>query len=193
MKVINLIYKFGQFKQRYIRLFSKTFLKNNKRKCKLIIENKISPLKEIYHRKDYETKIIKVKLLLFDGCLFNFRNMFYNCNSLVEFYEEKSQKESIIENNINEKQKESEINDHNENDELSENHQDFYAYENSYLNEKSLNTINPIYINKKAQKLYFYINGNKNSEVSIIKNNCQRDLSIEESEISIRDNVMNES
>ncbi len=193
MKVINLIYKFEKFKPRNIKLFSKSFLKNNKKKFKLIIENKTSPLKERYYGKDYETEFVKVKLVIFDRTFLNFQNMFYGCNYLVEFYEEKKQKELIIENCLKEKQKEQIVNDQFKNDELNEKYKDFYDYENPKLNKESSNIIKSFYINKKAQKLYCYSNINNNSEQSTFKNDFQQSISIDASEICKRDSVINES
>ena len=76
MKVIRLIYEIKANTVKNIRLFSNIFVTNNKRKCKLIIDNKISPLEEIYKIKNSQIKTLKIKLAIIDGNALNFKCMF---------------------------------------------------------------------------------------------------------------------
>ena len=102
---INIIYKKG--KKDEIRLFGKEFVKNNKDKCKMVINNKEYNIKEFYklNNKDLKLKLIGIKDIISMKCIFsecenlyslpdinkwdtkNITDMsfiFYKCSNLVE-------------------------------------------------------------------------------------------------------------
>ena len=107
MKILKLIYNIDIEKSQGIRLFSNFFVEQNKKKCKIIIENKIlSELIPIYDVKGKKGEL-KVKLLIFGSSLMNLKEMFYNCISLKECYFKERPKKSKTENNLKEEQKDS--------------------------------------------------------------------------------------
>ena len=65
------------------KLFSKIFVKNNKKTFKVEIEGKLLPLVKDYEFKTKE-KIVRVKLYLkANSYEINFKKMFYNCTNLI--------------------------------------------------------------------------------------------------------------
>ena len=92
MEILVMIHQING--QNKINLFHPIFIKNNKRKCRMIIENKMLPLKSKWAIKDINKKNLKVKLLLFTKERINFSHMFNNINSLKKFYSA-SEKDNI--------------------------------------------------------------------------------------------------
>ena len=68
-----------------IKLFDPHFVKNNIRKSKMIIENKMLSLTDKYKVHNTNKKYLKVKLLLFTENIFNFEKMFFKSNLLKQF------------------------------------------------------------------------------------------------------------
>ena len=68
-----------------IKLFDPYFVKNNNRKSKMIIENKMLSLSDKYKVRNTNKKYLKVKLLLFTENLYNFEKMFFKCYLLKQF------------------------------------------------------------------------------------------------------------
>jgi len=81
MEVFTLLYRIKEEKE--IRIFGRIFVENNKRKCKMVIKGKILPLTDEYKVEDKNINILKIKLILMDKYKLNFREMFYECKSLV--------------------------------------------------------------------------------------------------------------
>ena len=77
---INIIYKIDN-KDEKLRLFGKKFVENNKEKCKLLIDNKEYELMEEYNAKNYNEKILKIKLIGINS-ITNMSYMLECCKSL---------------------------------------------------------------------------------------------------------------
>ena len=82
MEVFKLIYDTKKSNQ--IKLFDVNFIRNNQKNCKMIIDNKLLPLKYNYN-VDNIKKDLKVKLVLFTRYGLNLKEMFFKCVSLKEF------------------------------------------------------------------------------------------------------------
>ena len=78
-----MIYKIN--KNKVIKIFDEIFVKNNKYRCKIIIDNKILSLRDKYTVKDNFSKYLKVKLILLNSFGFNLKKMFYKCKNLSKF------------------------------------------------------------------------------------------------------------
>ena len=89
MKIFSIIYD-KTLDNEFIKFFDPFFIKNNNKKFRLIINNKISTLISNYKAKDCNTKLLKVKLLLLENHQLNFSKMFSKCSSLIQFYEKTS-------------------------------------------------------------------------------------------------------
>ena len=72
-------------KENPIKLFNNKFLNKYKRRCKMIINNKLCDLTDNYKISKGYKKIIKMKLLIFKGKEINLSKMFYECKSLKKF------------------------------------------------------------------------------------------------------------
>ena len=80
ISLINIVYDSNQEE---INLFGYEFIKNNKNRCKMIIDNKEYEIREKYNFKNYnfnEYIIIKLKII---GDITNISYMFYGCSSLL--------------------------------------------------------------------------------------------------------------
>jgi len=75
---------FKEIKNDNIRIFGHDFVKNNKNKVKLIINNKKHNLKEFINNKEFIDNKIKIIIIL-DKRLSNREAMFENCRKLKEF------------------------------------------------------------------------------------------------------------
>ena len=106
--------------QNKINLFDPIFIKNNKRKCRMIIENRMLPLESEYTIKDINKENLKVKLLLFIEERLNFSHMCNNIISLKKFYSA-SEKDIIpeLEYDFIEEQKKIDDNFKNEKNEIT--------------------------------------------------------------------------
>ena len=86
MKLFKLIYEIEENKNK-ISLFDKEFIFFHAKKCKIIINNKITSLKEEYqiHEKNVnKLKEFKIKLIIFSEHNLNLKYMFFKC-SLKKF------------------------------------------------------------------------------------------------------------
>ena len=81
--IIKLIYEIQNEKE--INIFHPLFVENNRKKCKMVINNKIYFLNDIYHIYDEQMKFLKIKLLILKGQKINFRSLFCQCKFLKEF------------------------------------------------------------------------------------------------------------
>ena len=77
-----------------INLFHPKFVANNKRRCKLIIGNKLYPLRATCKITNNKNKVLKIKLLISFANKLNLKNMFLGCKLLKHFY--------LVKNNIQE-------------------------------------------------------------------------------------------
>ena len=71
--------------EKEIKLFNSNFLNNNRKKFKLIVENKLFPLIDKYKVEKDKTKFLNVKLLLFNKERLDLSNMFDGCTYLKKF------------------------------------------------------------------------------------------------------------
>ena len=100
MYAFKLIYKIDENNNKNsIKIFDDKFLRLNGKKFKIIIDNKLSPLKKSY-KLNKKTEKIKIKFIIFDNHGLDFSNMFKNCISLRIISD--SFKKERNENNVNE-------------------------------------------------------------------------------------------
>ena len=74
--IITLVYEIKE--EKVITIFHPFFVKNNKRNCKMIINNKIYELTDKYQINDQNLKKLEVKLLIINNNKINLSCMFYN-------------------------------------------------------------------------------------------------------------------
>ena len=98
--MIKLVYEIKE--EKIIMIFDSKFVKRNKNKCKMLINNKIYLLTDKYQVNDNNLKILKIKLLILNEGEINLSHMFYKCDSLKKFYLI-SQDEAKSKENYNEK------------------------------------------------------------------------------------------
>ena len=81
---INIIYDIKECdkKEGKIKIFGKNFVKNNKNKCKIIINDKENELIEEYNIKDNSKDKLEIKLIDIDN-ITDMSCMFYECSSLL--------------------------------------------------------------------------------------------------------------
>ena len=81
-----MIYKINNNENK-IRIFGKTFVENNKNKCRIIYNNIIFSLQEYlcFFEKFKKDDNLEVVLIEFES-IYNRECMFYECNLLKEFY-----------------------------------------------------------------------------------------------------------
>ena len=101
--MITLVYEIKE--EKVITIVHPFFVKNNKRNCKMINNNKIYELTDKYQINEQNLKKLEVKLLIINNNKINLSCMFYNCKYLKEFYlaskEKKKSEEKNKEKNIN--------------------------------------------------------------------------------------------
>ena len=81
--IIELVYKIEYGKN--INIFHSYFVQNNKTKCKMIVNNKLSELTDKYQVFKENMNLLKVKLLILKNTKINFSHMFYQCKFLTKF------------------------------------------------------------------------------------------------------------
>ena len=82
--IFKLIYEIQN--ETLINIFDSDFVKNNKKNCKMIIDNKIYLLSDKYYISDDNRKFLKIKLMIINDKRINLSYMLYNCKSLKKFY-----------------------------------------------------------------------------------------------------------
>ena len=100
---IKLVYEIKE--EKIITIFGSKFVKHNKNKCQIIINNKINLLTDKYQVNDNNMKILKIKFLILNEGKINLSHMFHNCDSLKKF-NLLSQDEAKLKENYNEKNSE---------------------------------------------------------------------------------------
>ena len=79
---INIIYDINRNNNKEkIVIFGSIFVKNNKNKCKMIIDNREYKITEEYNVKNHKKKLLNIQLKGID-IVTNMSNMFYKCSSL---------------------------------------------------------------------------------------------------------------
>ena len=78
---INIIYDINKGNENEINIFGYEFIKNNKNKCKMIIDNKKYEITEKYNIENYNNNKLKIKLKGIDNVT-NMSCMFNKCRSL---------------------------------------------------------------------------------------------------------------
>ena len=82
--IIKLVYEIK--KEKSIKLLGDDFFEQNKRKIKIIFNNKLCNLKNNDMNIFYDNiKALKIKILILNTYKSNFSQMFYNCSSLKNF------------------------------------------------------------------------------------------------------------
>ena len=77
ISIINIIYKY----KKNMKIFGSKFVKNNKNKCKMIIDDKEYEITEKCNIENYTNNELKIKLKGIDKVT-NMSYMFYGCSSL---------------------------------------------------------------------------------------------------------------
>ena len=121
MEIIQMIHEIKE--QNEIKIFNPTFVKNNKGKIKIVIENKKSSLSDKYTIENKNKKYLKIKLLVFNKNNLNLSYMLKDITSLKKFYvisgkdddTFESELEKIINDAINNNFKDKKIDFNNEN------------------------------------------------------------------------------
>ena len=121
MEIIQMIHEIKE--QNEIKIFNPTFVKNNKGKIKIVIENKKSSLSDKYTIENKNKKYLKIKLLVFNKNNLNFSYMLKDITSLKKFYvisgkdddTFESELEKIINDAMNNNFKDKKIDFNNEN------------------------------------------------------------------------------
>ena len=104
MEVFNLKYELNNEEE--IKLFTPIFVENNKRKIKIIIDNKILPLEYKYKIKNKKIKYLKIKLLILIKDILDLSNMFNQISSLQSF---SSMRQNNISSNLKSDSKKDDI------------------------------------------------------------------------------------
>ena len=82
--IIKLVYEIN--KRKYIKLLGYNFFKQNKRKLRIIINNKLCNFSNNYIKvSNNNMEFLKIKLLIMNSPEINFSEMFYNCFALKIF------------------------------------------------------------------------------------------------------------
>ena len=79
---INIIYDVNKKKGDEIDIFGYNFVKNNKNKCKMIIDNKEYEITDKYNNKNYKYNRLNIKLKGIDK-ISDINSMFSGCSSLL--------------------------------------------------------------------------------------------------------------
>ena len=79
LSYINIIYDIN--KENEIKIFGTEFVKNNKNRCKMVIDNKEYTIKSKYNITKYNKNKLEIKLKGIDSVT-NLSWMFYGCKSL---------------------------------------------------------------------------------------------------------------
>ena len=167
--LIKLAYEIN--KKKYIKLFGYKFFNRNKRKLKIIINNKLCNLTNNFKKiSNNNMKVLKIKLLLLNEPKINFSQMFYNCSSLNNF-SIITKDEPISKNKIIEEQNDNSIKSLNFNNSEEINRQssiDLYLLNRSSNNTEKINTSNNTFnfsdYKTKSQYSFYFSNKNDISE-----------------------------
>ena len=95
-----MIYKIEKDKD-ILKILDDEFVKNNKNRGKLIINNKKYQIKDFYEIKNKLIDFVKIGIIL-NKNLYNFSFMFKDCKSLIKFYydEDSENIENLFNNNF---------------------------------------------------------------------------------------------
>ena len=75
---ISLVYNINNENEENIRIFGHEFVKNNKNKCKMVIDNKECEITEKYNIKNYDNNKLEIKLKGID--ITDMSKMFAECS-----------------------------------------------------------------------------------------------------------------
>ena len=62
ISIINIIYDINKENKENIKIFGEKFIKNNRNKCRMIIDNKEYEISEKYNIKNYNKNKLEIKL-----------------------------------------------------------------------------------------------------------------------------------
>ena len=158
--IIKLVYEIK--KEKSIKLFDYNFIRQNKRKFKIIINNKLSKLTNNYKKIfDDNTGVFKMKILIMNNQEINFNKMFYNCSSLQNF-SIKTKNEPKSKNKLIEEQNYNKINSLNINNSEEINKESSIEFKN---NKKSVtnNSLEDVY----SDLLYCLYNFDKENNIIV--------------------------
>ena len=83
--IIKLVYEIN--KRKYLKLLGCNFFKQNIRKLRIIINNKLCNFSNNYIKvSNNNMEFLKIKLLIMKSPEINFSEMFYNCLSLKKIF-----------------------------------------------------------------------------------------------------------
>ena len=82
-----------------LKIFDTIFIIRNKNKCKMIINNKLHSLRNIYQLNENNNRFLKIKLVMMNNVKIDLSFMLFDCSSLKEF-----SMLSTKENNISKKE-----------------------------------------------------------------------------------------
>ena len=147
--IFKLIYEIKD--ENILKIFDSEFVLKNQKKCKIIINNKIYPLKDEYEILDDNLKMLKIKLIILNNTKIDLSYMFYDCMELKKFYVLPPQSENEL--------KEEKINLKNENENINK------------LDDLNNQLYNPLNYSDKSDLKLEEMNKNKYiKESSIYKN-----------------------
>ena len=84
MEIFKMVYEIN--KKEEIKICNSSFLNKNKKKIKMIINNRIVPLRDKYIIIDETMTTLKVKFKILIEQKLNLKSMFYGCFALKEFH-----------------------------------------------------------------------------------------------------------
>ena len=84
MEIFKMVYEIK--KKGEIEICDSSFLNRNKRRIRLVLENKIVPLMNKYSIADEKIKKLKIKFIILNKQKLNVKSMFKGCSSLKEFH-----------------------------------------------------------------------------------------------------------
>ena len=82
ISIINIIYDINKQNKEDINIFGEKFIKNNRNKCKMIVNNKEYEISEKYNIKNYNKNKLAIKLKII-GNITNMSHMFWGYSSLL--------------------------------------------------------------------------------------------------------------
>ena len=153
-----------------LNIFGKAFVKNNRNKAKLIIENKKYNLKDFIKLNNFKKSELKIDILLRQD-ISNISYMFNKCESLLEFSMKNNIKNKEINYNFSEKEKKDNGLEYNRN-EIDENKGTLYEGLEDIIFYSEYSEISEKEVSSETESMYFEIDNlqiNNKSEEMIYK------------------------
>ena len=157
-----------EYEEDILRIFGKNFVKNNKKSCRIIYNNKIYELREYLEEIDNnynrEAEEIKIKLIIMNF-IYNMSKMFYGCYHITSFSENPKIKSNVklINSASNKFEIKEEVNEGIINDSIS----------NSSIYKEHINQIDIYEGCNKTTSIISLIKGNEDSKFFSKSENIQ--------------------